>query len=1303
MAYAPENGDAWIDKTLSELKYRINDQNRSLHPTPWYVAGEAISEGDLVSICDQVWHDANGSLDIGKVYLTDSAFVDRCLGIALNNATVDEPIEVLSWGVYKFSVAPFVVSDIGKMAYIKVTPEGSFTTNRNEATLGGNTLIEIGTVVATDELLVSFEGDSRGPAGITEIEYLAGTSLSTNVANNPLLLSQAYETTQGKTIGSIYPADKNKVLRKTTIAGFAIGASDVNFGTAIPIAQGSKVICQRQGLCGGFTGLVPGMAVYAATNGQITQSIASLNFYTDAICPVGIAYSETSVLVNIESSIYNIDTAPVGTIIALPPTGGPDYGYLECNGAVLSAVANPEYAELYDVIKNTWGGTGDTDFELPNLGAVETTGFQIKYKVFYQAIPSDTPVFRIDTEWATYTHPAAALDISINAWGEAFDLDEAVIKLFIKDGTTTRLLEPTPTKYTNHGTGVYYEYGYQAVKLDADVDHIRILFAPDGLAYLSDAGEWTSASGQEFKVVIYKAEKWNRFIDITAETKLNTLFEQGLVTRNKTTTTKVAGEIDRGTVDPTNTTRLNYDGNLYVNNLLASGNLYAKGQEVVLNNETGTAPTDVLADLSGIRVKGDTDKTIIWKNADDSWHLNQKIKLNTDDGVTNKLILDNDTGDISSEGNATLKGNLNIKRPDRSSSLWARYSAESLGDLPKRSATTFFESSTVNPTLGSSWTASNCSISNGYILSCSGASAYIFKGASLNTASFPLIKIKLRKIKGTTTAVSISSAGVTGSPVVFTLKAGDKWQTLHAAHSWTGTGTDIRLTFTGSSNGDVFEIAYIAVLNTSDDKKIPSLALDTSLGWRRSLTSVTPIIEPGYKERAFRFSGAQNSRLYSEVATRGFTDGSFSIHCVLKHDDDTPASSETIFNYGDGTRGFDIFFNTSGQLNLSFRTGNTYTTTTKVADTSFYTLDVIVNRAGTNLSVYKNSVLVQSFSIVIPAGCTNIDQHNLNLTIGAYFTPSNLFKGLLENLQIYTSALSLEEIKALYYLEEPKDHIWIRDENQVRANEEFINVRNLTATEGLAIGYPTAFNVSQKSLRVAGATELNSTLQVVGANATTLGGTLGVTGATTLNNTLSVVGAYATTLGGTLGVTGAATLSSTLTVGGSGTLVGGSSSPSGATALAYNGYFYGARVYGAVWNDIADFIEVDADFKGTAGKAYVRTEEGLVRESTRRAQRGSIGIYSDTFGLTAGQDPSKNQIPIAVGGWALVYVSGRVEVGDALVSGPNGCLIKASFFDRLLHPERILAIYDRKETAEMWPENNENAIQVDNRVWVKVK
>jgi hypothetical protein len=88
--------------------------------------------------------------------------------------------------------------------------------------------------------------------------------------------------------------------------------------------------------------------------------------------------------------------------------------------------------------------------------------------------------------------------------------------------------------------------------------------------------------------------------------------------------------------------------NITVNqDLLVSGNLTVNGTETILNTSilnvedkniviaNTASPTDVLADGGGITLKGDTDKTLNWVDATDSWTSSENFNLLT--GKTYKI------------------------------------------------------------------------------------------------------------------------------------------------------------------------------------------------------------------------------------------------------------------------------------------------------------------------------------------------------------------------------------------------------------------------------------------------------------------------------------------------------------------------------------------------------------------------------------------------------------------------------------------------------------------------------------------
>jgi hypothetical protein len=152
--------------------------------------------------------------------------------------------------------------------------------------------------------------------------------------------------------------------------------------------------------------------------------------------------------------------------------------------------------------------------------------------------------------------------------------------------------------------------------------------------------------------------------------------------------------------------------------------------------------------------------------------------------------------------------------------------------------------------------------------------------------------------------------------------------------------------------------------------------------------------------------------------------------------------------------------------------------------------------------------------------------------------------------------------------------------------------------------------------------------------------------------------------------------------------------------LAFDGNFYASRVHNAVFNDIADFIEIDDQepFEYENGKAYIRNINGCTRLSCSYNEKGIIGIVSDTYGYGLGKKVSEcTQLPIAVGGFVLAYVRKDYTSGTPLTVDKDGYLTKHKLIDRILNPSNTIATYYKKEKKEEW-----NGIKVNNRSWVKV-
>lgn len=142
------------------------------------------------------------------------------------------------------------------------------------------------------------------------------------------------------------------------------------------------------------------------------------------------------------------------------------------------------------------------------------------------------------------------------------------------------------------------------------------------------------------------------------------------------------------------------------------------------------------------------------------------------------------------------------------------------------------------------------------------------------------------------------------------------------------------------------------------------------------------------------------------------------------------------------------------------------------------------------------------------------------------------------------------------------------------------------------------------------------------------------------------------------------------------------------------------KVWNAVWNDVADFQLLNDKLE--YGRCYYDTKDGA-RICNQRCQMSVIGIASDTFGFGVGSGANPNrEVPIAVAGWVLAFVDKEYDCGTPLTNDEWGNLTAMTRSEKMEFPERIVALYKRKEMDEHWgPEGSK--IKVLGRHWVKVK
>ena len=152
-------------------------------------------------------------------------------------------------------------------------------------------------------------------------------------------------------------------------------------------------------------------------------------------------------------------------------------------------------------------------------------------------------------------------------------------------------------------------------------------------------------------------------------------------------------------------------------------------------------------------------------------------------------------------------------------------------------------------------------------------------------------------------------------------------------------------------------------------------------------------------------------------------------------------------------------------------------------------------------------------------------------------------------------------------------------------------------------------------------------------------------------------------------------------------------------SVAATGSISGTQIFNAVWNDIADFIEISiTDGPIEPGCACVRAPDGTMKISQEYMQIGVMGIVSDTFGFGVGQKPfGVPQLPIAIGGYVLAYVDEVYAPGTPLTCAYDGALTEFKLPEKRDYPERMLAIFDRAEKNSVW-----NGVTVNGRHWVKI-
>ncbi len=141
----------------------------------------------------------------------------------------------------------------------------------------------------------------------------------------------------------------------------------------------------------------------------------------------------------------------------------------------------------------------------------------------------------------------------------------------------------------------------------------------------------------------------------------------------------------------------------------------------------------------------------------------------------------------------------------------------------------------------------------------------------------------------------------------------------------------------------------------------------------------------------------------------------------------------------------------------------------------------------------------------------------------------------------------------------------------------------------------------------------------------------------------------------------------------------------------------GGQVYGAVWNDYAEYRQASTK---EPGRCVVEKGDDTLELSTARLLPGA-NIVSDTFGFAIGETKDCTT-PIAVSGRVLAYPyepRDQFKAGDAVCSGPNGTVSIMTREEIRKYPERIIGTVSSIPTYKKWGTGD---VLVDGRVWIKV-
>ena len=150
--------------------------------------------------------------------------------------------------------------------------------------------------------------------------------------------------------------------------------------------------------------------------------------------------------------------------------------------------------------------------------------------------------------------------------------------------------------------------------------------------------------------------------------------------------------------------------------------------------------------------------------------------------------------------------------------------------------------------------------------------------------------------------------------------------------------------------------------------------------------------------------------------------------------------------------------------------------------------------------------------------------------------------------------------------------------------------------------------------------------------------------------------------------------------------------------LSRTGRITASTVYGAVWNDYAEYRKAESI---EPGRVVIESADGEMKLSTKRLQPGAE-IISDTFGFAIGET-DEYKTPVAATGRVLAYPNEdrySYPLGCAVCSGPNGTISQMTREEIREYPERIIGTVSEIPEYKNWGTGN---VKVDGRIWIRIK